>query len=117
MTGINILIIFLVILIIILYCKNKSEENYVQTPVEYNSDYEPGDYIAMSHLPFDNPLYRGGPDALGYIDYVEKLLEYPPREFHYAKIPVSCPPDGIRVYETGTAQNPNVQSGFGPITL
>lgn len=115
MKYIIVVLLVLAVIFILMRCKKQSE-NYTYTPI-YNGDYEPGDYVAMSHLPFDNPIYRGGPDALGYIQYLRKLEEYPPRQFFYANIPVSCPPHGVRVYETGNAQNPNVQSGFGPVDL
>jgi hypothetical protein len=117
MNYIIIVLLVLVLIFILMRCK-KSNENYTNTQMSvYNGNYEPGDYISMSHLPFDNPIFRGGRDALGYIQYLRKLEEYPPRQFFYADIPVSCPPNGVRVYETGNAQNPNVQSGFGPVDL
>ena len=81
------------------------------------------DYYQMSHLPYATPPIGRG--SLGYIQKRQLQLEYLPMHYNNgmfsalniaSKIPISCPPNGIRIYETGNSHNPNTHSVFGVIT-
>ena len=75
----------------------------------YDSPY----FYQMSHLPYAVPPTGRG--SLGYPQ--KKFLEamYPPLQYEIAPVPISCPPRGIRISQTGNSYNPNTQSGFGMI--
>lgn len=65
----------------------------------------------ISHLPFSSPPVGRG--SLGWAQ--KEILKdlFPKRSFPTGKVPISCPPNGVRIYETGNALNPNVYSSFG----
>jgi len=71
--------------------------------------------MQMSHLPYGvSPTgYR---DSLGWVEKQHLIREYPQRRFPTGRIPIACPPAGIRIYETGNSENPNVYSAFGVVT-
>ena len=113
----NILIIIFVVLAFTLLCAcfrcqllcpGNKNELYQQ-----EDDYQPGDYHYMSHLPWATP--PTGIGALGEREYQEVQYIHPQKRFSTGKVPISCPPDGVRIYETGNAMNPNVYSTWGVI--
>ncbi len=72
----------------------------------------------MSHLPWEIPPIGLG--ALGETELKNIKAMYPERTFSTGRVPVSCPTSdcpnlGVRIYETGNALNPNVQSYIGVI--
>ena len=74
------------------------------------------DYQQMTHLPWAAP--PTGIGALGEYELKQVQAMYPGLKFPTGKVPVSCPApgcpqDGVRIYETGNALNPNVQSYIG----
>lgn len=74
------------------------------------------EYKQMIHLPWCVPPLAGSVGSLGYPECNYLKNEYPPMHFSTGeKVPVSCPPDGVRIYETGNAQNPNVYSTWGVV--
>lgn len=69
-------------------------------------------YYQMAILPYAlSPTGRG---SLGYFqkEYLEQI--YPPLRFNIGPVPISCPPCGVRIYQTGNAQNPNIYTEFDP---
>ncbi len=78
--------------------------------------YTQGDYYQMSHLPWATP--PTGIGALGESELKDVRAIYPGQRFFIGDTPVSCPSKecpnmGVRIYETGNALNPNVQSYIG----
>lgn len=71
-------------------------------------------YYQMSHLPYALPPIGRG--SLGYNEKVFLNKRFPPFKTGNIPVPVSCPPHGVRIYETGNSYNPNTTSILGYIT-
>jgi hypothetical protein len=71
-------------------------------------------YQLLSRLPYDDPP-TGGPDSLGYAEQSLLRKRYPDPSFPILQNPISCPPKGVRIYQTGNADNPNTTSIFGVV--
>ena len=71
-------------------------------------------YHQMSHLPYSlSPIGRG---SLGYSEKIYFQKMFPRLKERRIPVPISCPPNGIRIYETGNSYNPNTTSSLGYIT-
>lgn len=95
----------LVILYVVVMWNQEHREKYHQ--------YRPGNYRLMSRLPWCVP--PTGIGALGERECREMQSMFPGRRFPIGKIPISIPPDGIRIYETGNAENPNTHTSWGVV--
>ena len=76
----------------------------------YNSSESYSNYSQMSHLPWCSPPLDQLPECQGLKGM------YPGIKFPTGKLPVSCKPEKISIYETGNTLNPNTTSVWGPIT-
>lgn len=102
-------IVFVIVFLgLIVFILTKNEVENYKKPKNITTGY-----YQMSHLPFAMPPTGRG--SLGYLQKKELQHKYPPLEFSIGEIPISCPPDGIRIYETGNAQDPNVYSEFDKV--
>ena len=110
-SAVSVILIAVVIAVVIFTCYRYRLLSPVNSTLE--ESYQPGDYYQMSHLPWATP--PTGIGALGMKQDQALNDIYPQRSFPTGKVPVSCPPDGVRIYETGNAFNPNVYSAYGVI--
>lgn len=72
------------------------------------------DYQVMSRLPFITPPMGNHFPMLGWKERAILKCKYPDQPV--ARVGKYKPPPGARVYETGTAYDPNVYSSFGVVT-
>ena len=102
------LILVIGVVFIVLYWgrySSKSQEGF------HGSTFS--DYVLMSRLPWVTPPMSIG--SLGGEKIEQVKQKYPGLKFSTADVPISVPPDGVRIYETGNTYNPNVHSYIGLI--
>lgn len=95
----------LILLVVLFVLSKPSNESY--------REYQPGDYKMMSRLPWCTP--PTGIGALGERQCLNAKATYPGKRFSIGKVPISVPPSGIRIYETGNAENPNTHTSWGVV--